>query len=142
MPGRTDARRTALQMLYLIDQNPEADVRRIREEINSQLSDETLSDFAWKIFTGVRELRASLDEQISAVAQNWRLERMAPTDRNALRLGLYEMTRLDTPPPVVLNECVDLAKEFGSANSGAFVNGILDKLRVLRSDSPTDSPVS
>ena len=129
MPGRTDARKSALQMLYLVDQNPEADVHRIREDISTQLSDDALTDFAWRLFTGVRERRDALDEKIAAVADNWRIDRMAPTDRNTLRLGLYEMLNLDTPPPVVLDECVDLAREFGSANSGAFVNGILDKLK-------------
>ena len=129
MPGRTDARRSALQMLYLVDQNPEADVHRIREDIDSQLSDEALADFAWRLFTGVREQQDALDEKITAVADNWRIDRMAPTDRNTIRLGLYEMTSLGTPPPVVLDECVELAKEFGSAGSGAFVNGLLDKLK-------------
>ena len=129
MPGRTDARRSALQMLYLVDQNPEADIHRIREDINTQLPDETLADFAWRIFTGVREQQETLDESISAIADNWRIDRMAPTDRNTLRMGLFEMSVLKTPAPVVLDECVELAKEFGSAGSGAFVNGLLDKLQ-------------
>jgi len=128
MPGRSDARRSVLQMLYLTDQNPDADVHWIKQSISEELNDEELTGFAWQLFTGVREQRATLDAQISEVAQNWRIERMAPTDRNVLRLGCFEMQTIGTPSPVVLNESIELAREFGSENSGAFVNGILDRI--------------
>jgi N utilization substance protein B len=59
-------------------------------------------------------------------AQNWRLERMAIIDRAVLRLAIYELRTKETPPKVVLNEAVDLAKKFSSEDAGAFVNGILD----------------
>lgn len=128
MAGRSDARRSVLQMLYLTDQNPDADVHWIRQSISEELNDEELTDFAWQLFTGVREQRDALDTEISEVADNWRIERMAPTDRNVLRLGCYEMQSVGTPTPVVLNESIELAREFGSENSGAFVNGILDRI--------------
>ena len=128
MAGRSDARRSVLQMLYLTDQNPDADVHWIRQSISEELNDEELTDFAWQLFTGVREQRDAPDTEISEVADNWRIERMAPTDRNVLRLGCYEMQSVGTPTPVVLNESIELAREFGSENSGAFVNGILDRI--------------
>ncbi|MEZ6059451.1 MAG: transcription antitermination factor NusB [Planctomycetaceae bacterium] len=128
MPRRSDARRVALQMLYLIDQNPDADVRRIQEEITEQLRKDELVDFAWDLFRGVREVRDQLDDMIVSVAQNWRLDRMAPTDRNVLRLAIYEMHHMGTPVPVVLDEAIEVAREFGGQNSPGFVNGILDKL--------------
>ena len=128
MVGRSDARRSVLQMLYLTDQNPDADVHWIRQSISEELNDEELTDFAWQLFTGVREQRDVLDTEISEVADNWRIERMAPTDRNVLRLGCYEMQSVGTPTPVVLNESIELAREFGSENSAAFVNGILDRI--------------
>ena len=128
MPGRTHARRQAMQMLFLVDQNPDAERQRIRRTIDSELPDPALAGFAWKLFCGVCEVRDQLDEQIRAVATNWRLERMATTDRNILRLGVYEMQQMGTPGPVVLNEAIELAREFGTEHSPSFVNGILDKL--------------
>ena len=128
MPRRNDARRFVLQMLYLVDQNPDADVHRIRENMERDLKSEELVDFAWSIFRGVRDLQGELDESISKVADNWRIDRMAPTDRNVIRLAAYEMRHLQTPAAVALNEAVELAREFGNENSSAFVNGILDKL--------------
>lgn len=129
MPGRRDARRVTLQMLYLIDQNADADVYRIRQAIKEQLPQEALQEFAWTLFSGVRENIKELDVLIRDTAANWRLERMAPTDRNILRMGVYEMQHFGTPAAVVLNEAIDIAREFGTENSAAFVNGILDKLK-------------
>ncbi|MEZ6131406.1 MAG: transcription antitermination factor NusB [Planctomycetaceae bacterium] len=137
MPRRSDARKCVLQMLYLIDQNPDADIHRIRTSMESELKDDTLIDFAWAMFTGVRELRNEIDKRITAVATNWRIDRMAPTDRNVLRMGLFEIEFIQTPVPVVLNECIELAREFGAENSPSFVNGILDK---LCGEQPADAP--
>ena len=67
-----------------------------------------------------------LDALIVQHAQNWRLERMAIIDRAMLRLAIYELRAEETPPKVVMNEAVDLAKKFSSEDAGAFVNGILD----------------
>jgi len=128
MPRRSDARKCVLQMLYLIDQNSDADVHRIRSSVEEELSNDALIDFAWALFTGVREHRTEIDDRITAVADHWRLDRMAPTDRNILRMGLFEMEFVKTPAAVVLNECIELAKEFGGENSASFVNGLLDKL--------------
>jgi N utilization substance protein B len=70
-----------------------------------------------------------LDERIRAASQNWRLERMARIDRNALRLGAFELlTRSDVPRAVILDEAVELAKRFGSDESSKFVNGVLDRI--------------
>jgi N utilization substance protein B len=129
MPRRSDARKCVLQMLYLVDQNAEADVHWIRNTIEEELSDdEVLIDFAWTLFTGVRQQLEQLDSRITGVAENWRIDRMAPTDRNVLRMGLFELTDIGTPAAVVLNECVELAKAFGTGNSQSFVNGVLDRL--------------
>jgi N utilization substance protein B len=74
------------------------------------------------------ECRAQLDERIQAVATNWKLFRMAATDRNCLRLGAFELIHTDTPHRVVIDEALELAKKFGSEQSALFVNGVLDKL--------------
>jgi len=82
--------------------------------------------FANKLFEGAAKDADELDALIVQHAQNWRLERMAIIDRAVLRLAIYELRIAETPPRVVLNEAVDLAKKFSSEDAGAFVNGILD----------------
>ena len=78
---------------------------------------------------GVWEHRAEIDALIRRAAENWRLERMTLVDRNILRLGAYEIRHAgDIPFVVAINEAVDLGKRFGSEDSGAFVNGVLDKI--------------
>jgi N utilization substance protein B len=129
MPRRSDARKCALQMLYLLDQNSDADLQTVRATVELDLGNEELIEFAWRLITGVRESQDELDRQITNVAQNWRIDRMAPTDRNTIRAGLFEMQQLGTPAAVALNEAIELARAFGTENSAAFVNGILDKLK-------------
>ncbi len=86
--------------------------------------------FAQALARGAWQHRDELDERLSRASEHWSLSRMTPVDRNILRLGLYELLyHPDTPPQVVLNEAVELAKRFGDANSPAFVNGVLDALR-------------
>jgi N utilization substance protein B len=79
---------------------------------------------------GVRTKMRDLDGLISEIAEHWTLKRMTPTDRNILRLGSYELLFTETPPKVAIDEAVELAKRYGTAQSSQFVNGILD--RVLR----------
>jgi N utilization substance protein B len=129
MPRRSDARKCALQMLYLLDQNSDADLQTVRATVELDLGNEELIEFAWRLITGVRESMDELDRQIADVAQNWRIDRMAPTDRNTIRAGLFEMQQLGTPAAVALNEAIELARAFGTENSAAFVNGVLDKLK-------------
>jgi len=85
-------------------------------------------EFGRGLVDGVRRNRPQSDDRIARAAEHWSLERMAVTDRNVLRLGVYELLYSDVPPRVVIDEAVDLAKRFGAAQSGPFVNGILDKL--------------
>ena len=78
---------------------------------------------------GVWEHLAQVDDLIRRAAEHWRLERMALVDRNILRLGAYEICHSDDIPyAVAINEAVDLGKRYGSEESGAFINGILDKI--------------
>lgn len=118
----------ALQMLYQQDLNPDVPADTVRELIVERLRDEALARFAWSLFAGVMESRPALDARIEAVAVNWSLKRMAPTDRNVLRLGAFELLYTDTPPKVVVDEALELAKRYGTSQSSQFVNGILDRL--------------
>ena len=79
---------------------------------------------------GVVQERPRLDRAISDQARHWRLERMAVVDRNVLRLAVWELFfDADTPPPVVIDEAVEVARRFGSEQSASFINGILDAVR-------------
>ena len=93
-----------------------------------RLDSAELVEFARELVAGVRRNRGQLDEVIGEVAENWSLDRMAPTDRNAIRLGAFEILHTDTPDRVAIDEAVELAKRFGSAQSGSFINGILDRI--------------
>jgi len=128
MARRSKAREVVLQMLYQIDVNPDVAAGAVRDMIREQLPDEDLRAFAWSLFAGVRENRGALDSRIATAAENWTLARMAATDRNALRLGAFELLYTETPHRVVIDETIELAKRFGTAQSPQFVNGILDKL--------------
>jgi N utilization substance protein B len=128
MARRSKAREVAVQMLYQVDLNPTVELRAVRSMVDESLDDGELQEFAWRLFVGVMEVRTMLDEKIQSVAENWSLKRMAPTDRNVLRLGAFELINTDTPHRVVLDEAIELARIFGSAQSAQFVNGVLDKL--------------
>lgn len=85
-------------------------------------------EMAERLARGAQRETASLDAMIEETARNWRLERIAAVDKNILRLGAYELTREATPPLVVIDESVEIAKRFGEAGSPAFVNGVLDAI--------------
>lgn len=128
MARRSKAREVALQMLYQRDYNPEADARVLKTMIAEQIDDESVQSFCWSLVAGVLEHQALLDEKITEAAENWSLERMASTDRNALRIGSFELLFLDTPPRVAIDEAIELSRKFGAKQSAQFVNGILDRL--------------
>ncbi len=128
MPRRRLAREAAFQVLYKDDLNPPSattvDVAYLRERLDA----DDLVEFATQLVAGVRNHREEIDASIQRVAVNWSLDRMPPTDRNLLRLGVYELLHTDMPPKAAVNEAIELAKRFGGAQSGQFINGILDRL--------------
>lgn len=131
MTRRTRSREIALQVLYQAEQNPGLALEEIRRFIERRLrGDGKLIEFAEALIAGVQENRPKIDAMISEVAENWRLDRMAAIDRNILRLGAYEMLFCpDVPAKVAINEALELAKRYSTAQSSRFVNGILDRLQ-------------
>jgi N utilization substance protein B len=125
---RTRAREVAMQMLYQRDLNPEVSADTVRSMIAEEVREAALQQFAWDLFAGAMEWRSQIDRSIEEIAANWQLSRMAPTDRNILRLGVFELLHTDTPHRVVIDEAIEMAKRFGSTQSFQFVNGILDRL--------------
>lgn len=91
---------------------------------------DVVKKFAEELIRGAVAKRAEIDERIKQCAEHWELPRIAVVDRNILRLAIYEMLcRDDIPPIVSINEAVEIAKKFSTRESGAFVNGILDRVR-------------
>ncbi len=92
--------------------------------------DESLKTLANELFSGTVAAADEIDSIIRRHAEHWRLERMPAVDRNILRLGIYELThRPDTPPVVVINEAMEIARKFSAEDSVAFINGLLDQVR-------------
>ena len=86
--------------------------------------------YAFDLVKGILAEMDDIDEVISAAASHWRLVRIAPTDRNLLRIAVFEMTDMDDiPPQVAINEAVEIAKRFGGEESPRFINGILDAVK-------------
>lgn len=140
MSRRSRARAIVLQILYQDDLNPtQPEDVKIRF-VNSRLkNNQALINFADQLILGVRQHRDELDDKLAKIADNWRLSRMAATDRNVLRLGAYELLHTDTPAPVVINEAIELARRYGSDQSAQFVNGVLDRL-LKRSKIAAEQP--
>lgn len=89
--------------------------------------EEELAGFTWELVLGVWQKQSELDKIITEFSQNWRLERMGRVELALLRLAVYELVFSDqTPPKVIINEAIELSKQFGDDNSRGFVNGILD----------------
>ncbi|MBL8724495.1 MAG: transcription antitermination factor NusB [Planctomycetes bacterium] len=133
---RSRARELALQLLFQFDLRG-ADYAAELGTTGAALcqdaaeGDAEVATFAQRLVEGVLAERAAIDARLQQVARNWDLQRMANVDRNVLRLAMYELMHCaDVPPKVAINEAIELAKKFSTANSGGFVNGILDRVRI------------
>lgn len=130
MSRRSRAREVALQLLFQRDHNAAVARPAIEAFAEERLRDPETRRFCMELLDGVVGHLEEIDAKLAAAADNWRLPRMATVDRNLLRLGAFEILFLkDTPPAVALDEAIELARRFGSAESSAFVNGVLDRLR-------------
>jgi N utilization substance protein B len=130
--SRRTGRAYALQLLYARDGDPATDVEGAAaswaEAFDLEI-DDTAQAFARDLVAAASAGAAKLDELIATSSKNWRIDRMSRVDRNILRLGACELVAFrDVPVKVVINEAVELAKRFGTAESSAFVNGVLDRI--------------
>jgi transcription antitermination protein NusB len=134
MGARRTGRERALQALYQMEMTPSTLPAEALGSAWSATSEEGKPDpdavkFARELVDGVQANRAEIDELIERHSHNWRLDRMSRIDRNVLRLGIFELKyRPDIPKKVSLNEAVELGKNFGTEESSAFVNGLLDRV--------------
>jgi N utilization substance protein B len=133
MGSRRRARELALQMLFQNDITgapPDEMFRYFPEWSNAS---EPTREYAKKLVRGTLEHRGEIDALIARQADNWRLERMPAVDRNILRLALYEIRHEpEIPPPVVIDEALEIAKRFSTPRSSQFINGVLDGILKLK----------
>jgi N utilization substance protein B len=134
MSRRSRAREVALQILFEDDVNPRAALEDTKRFIAGRLGAPDLEEFCLSLIQGVRRNQGELDALLSKTADNWSVGRMAATDRNILRLGAFEILYTETPDRAAINEAVELAKRYGTAQSAHFVNGILDKFLHRKTD--------
>lgn len=128
MNARHEGRTLAVQFLFQRDFNKGDLDEALTDFWSGREAAPRVKTFAETLIRGVEANRAALDRELRGHAEHWDLERMAATDRNIMRVALYEMHHCDDIPPVVsIDEAVNLAKEFSGMESGRFVNGILDR---------------
>jgi transcription antitermination protein NusB len=132
MPARHRSRQRALQVLFLWDLRKQPIGEAISAYYNTLSSEEDQplpadpDEFMEALVRGVSEKAPDIDRRIVEKSENWRLERMPAVDRNILRMAVYEMSDLSTPAPVVIDEALELARQFSGDESVSFINGVLD----------------
>jgi N utilization substance protein B len=126
----------AIQVLYQVDMAQGDLGESLRLFCEHFKAPESIRDFAFELARGAYEHREEVDSLIKRFSEHWRLERMPTVDRNILRLAIYELLyQPDIPAKVSINEAVDLGKKYGSEDSGPFINGILDRIRLHLEES-------
>ncbi|MGA3039491.1 MAG: transcription antitermination factor NusB [Bryobacteraceae bacterium] len=131
MPSRRRSRQRALQILFLWDARRQTVEDATAAYFDTLYSEESRTQpqpdpFLDGLVQGAVAHVEELDRRITRHAEHWRIERMPLVDRNILRLAIYEMTQTDTPPPVVIDEALELARRYSNEESVQFVNGVLD----------------
>ena len=117
-------------MLFQWEQGKHSPQHVIDTFLRARRTEPEVQQFAQALFEGTVAEAADLDRMVQECAEHWRLERMAAVDRNLLRLALYELLHYpQTPPAVVINEAIEIARRFSEKNSVDFVNGVLDAIR-------------
>lgn len=129
MRKKTAARVLAVQALYQVDLRGKDFLAELDAFLRGASEDEEVRMFAEDLVKGLLEKQDSVDAAIAGAAENWDVSRMAAVDRAILRLGVHELLhRPDVPPKVAIDEAIRLAKKFSTRESGAFVNGVMDKV--------------
>jgi N utilization substance protein B len=133
MGKRREGREAAVQLLFHWDMN----VRQPLEEADLdgfwqlRTANQATKEFATRVAAGVIAEQGTIDEKITRYTANYELKRISAVDRNILRVAIYEMLFCnDVPPIVAINEAIDIAKKFGTEESGKFVNGVLDRVKL------------
>jgi N utilization substance protein B len=129
MSMRRQARELALQLLFPTEfQTPVSASEML--ELFEQKMDKQVIDYAQELIAGVTQNKDKLDQLIQSVSQHWKVSRMSLVDKNILRIAVFEMKFAPEilKPNIAINEAVEIAKKYGTTESGAFVNGVLDQI--------------
>ncbi len=129
MTLRRKSREFALQMLFEWDMTRQDPARVEKLFWKSARAAVSTREFADQLFEGTIAQADAIDEMVGKFSDNWRLDRLAAIDRNILRLAIYELRAATAPAKVVIDEALELAKKFSSAEAPAFLNGVLDAAR-------------
>lgn len=126
---RRNARELALQLLFQSEFAPQISVNSFLQLYDNKYATETI-EYAELIIKGVAEFKSKIDDKISSVSRNWKVDRMALVDRNILRVAIYEMkiSQEKLSEKIVINEAIEIAKKYGNTDSAGFINGILDQV--------------
>lgn len=129
MGARRKAREIAVQLLYQMEVNPGEPQEAIELFWKGISASQPVKEFVNRVVLGVHGKQEEIDKLIKKHSEHWRLDRMDRVDKSILRMAIFEiMFCADIPVKVAMNEAVDLGKKFGAEESGAFINGILDKI--------------
>ena len=130
MGNRRKSRELAMQALFYIDMSRNGPNGLLDLFCENFKPSPKVLPFFLRLVTGVLEAKPDIDGLIERFSDNWKLSRMSCVDRNMMRIAVYEMLYCDDiPPKVSINEAIDVGKKFGTEESGAFINGILDSIR-------------
>jgi N utilization substance protein B len=130
MASRRKARELALQMLFQWELGGHSPQHVVSTFLRAQKVDEGVASFALALFEGTVAEVEILDRLVQEHSEHWRLERMPAVDRNLLRVALYELRHHpETPPAVIINEALEIARRFSDKDAVDFVNGVLDAIR-------------
>jgi N utilization substance protein B len=132
MGNRRKSRELAMQALFYMDMNTNGSKETLLERFCTNFTpSKKARPFFLKLVNGVLQTKSELDSIIENFSDHWKIGRMACVDRNIIRIAVYELLYcLDIPSKVSINEAVDIGKRFGTDESGAFINGILDSIRL------------
>ncbi|MFA5974645.1 MAG: transcription antitermination factor NusB [Elusimicrobiota bacterium] len=131
--SRRQGREAALQVVYMVDLCKQSVTDVTAAAWSEEPLTEKIRQFAQHLAQGVVERQAEIDQLLKKYTENWELSRMAAIDRSILRIAAFEILQdLETPINVIINEAVEVAKKYSTSESGRFVNGILDKLKLER----------
>ena len=130
MGTRRQARELAMQALFYMDMQNNVSLQMLENFCGNFPPSKKAQPFFLKLVNGVLEERGEIDALIEKFSKNWKISRMACVDRNVMRIAVYELLYCDDiPAKVSINEAVDVGKKFGTEESGAFINGIMDSIR-------------
>ena len=133
----------ALQYLYQAEVNSSHTNEALESFLEHFIEDSLIKPYAKELVSGILSNLQSIDSLIDRATSNWRVSRMTRTDMNILRIATYEMAfRKDIPYKVAINEGVELAKRFGSPKCPSFANGVLDRVRVMVSETAEKKPAA